>query len=145
MAALELLPREDLRELDPSPRLHLVPSQDTPRDLKFGRSLAQRREMRSRMMRRRRRSLVIALLLGGLYILAQSGPAFGGVTGSGPPTDLADSSVLASGMNYIVQPGDTVHSIAKAMNPVDPKTARTELESTLGSQVVVPGEHILIP
>jgi predicted Zn-dependent protease len=48
-------------------------------------------------------------------------------------------------MNYVVQPGDTVSSIARMMNPVDPKVARTELVRELDSSVVVPGERVLIP
>jgi hypothetical protein len=31
------------------------------------------------------------------------------------------------------------------MNPVDPKLARRDLVRELGSTVVVPGEHVLIP
>jgi hypothetical protein len=84
-------------------------------------------------------------VLFGLVILAWPGHAFGGVTGAGLPDDLANSSVLASGMNYVVQPGDTVNSIARMMNPVDPKLARADLVRELDSSVVVPGERVLIP
>jgi predicted Zn-dependent protease len=48
-------------------------------------------------------------------------------------------------MNYVVQPGDTVNSIARMMNPVDPKLARADLVRELDSSVVVPGERVLIP
>ena len=48
-------------------------------------------------------------------------------------------------MIYVVQPGDTVGSIARAMNPVDPAFARRLLVKELDSSVVVPGEHVLIP
>jgi predicted Zn-dependent protease len=48
-------------------------------------------------------------------------------------------------MNYVVQPGDTVNSIARMINPVDPKVARADLVRELDSSVVVPGEHVLIP
>jgi predicted Zn-dependent protease len=48
-------------------------------------------------------------------------------------------------MNYVVQPGDTVAVIAREMNPVDPEAARAQLVAELGSSVVVPGEHVLIP
>jgi hypothetical protein len=84
-------------------------------------------------------------LVTGLIILALPGAAFGGVTGAGLPGDLADSSVLASGMVYVVHGGDTVNSIARLMNPVDPSIARRDLVRELGSSVVVPGEHVLIP
>jgi hypothetical protein len=78
-------------------------------------------------------------------ILAVPGHVFGATTGAGLSTDLANSSVLASGMNYVVQPGDTVAVIAREMNPVDPAAARAQLVAELGSSVVVPGEHVLIP
>ena len=85
------------------------------------------------------------LLVAGLAILSWPGPAFGGTTGAGLSTDLANSSVLASGMEYVVQSGDSVSSIARMINPVDPSLARAALVNELGSAVVVPGEHVLIP
>jgi hypothetical protein len=84
-------------------------------------------------------------MVSALVILALPGHTFGATTGAGLSTDLASSSVLASGMNYVVQPGDTVNSIAKSMNPTDPAQARALLVHELGSSVVVPGEHVLIP
>jgi hypothetical protein len=84
-------------------------------------------------------------LVAALIILALPGAAFGGVTGAGLSGDLANSSVLASGMTYVVHTGDMVGSIARLMNPVDPSMARHELIRELGSSVVVLGEHILIP
>ncbi len=145
MAAVEVVEFEEFEEFDESaerPYLRLV---TTPQVFRTGPSLARRREARARTMRRRRRSLVAFALLLGLVILAWPGHAFGGETGAGLPGDLANSSVLASGMNYVVQPGDTVTSIARMMNPVDPKVARADLVRELDSTVVVPGEHVLIP
>lgn len=113
--------------------------------LRRGPSLQVRRAARARMLRRRRRTVVAVVLTGALVVLALPGHAFGGVTGAGLPGDLASSSVLASGMRYVVQPGDTVSSIAQLMNPVSPQTARAILEHQLGSGVVVVGEHVVIP
>lgn len=124
------------------PYLRLV---TTPQVFRSGPSLAQRRAARARMMRRRRRTLLALALVLGLVILSWPGHAFGGVTGSGLPTDLANSSVLASGMEYVVQPGDTLSSIAIQINPLDPSIARAGLVHELGSSVVVIGEHILVP
>jgi predicted Zn-dependent protease len=45
----------------------------------------------------------------------------------------------------VVEPGDSVNSIAQMMNPVEPKVARADLVRELDSSVVVPGERILIP
>jgi hypothetical protein len=96
-------------------------------------------------LRRRRRVLVALVLVGALTILALPGHTFGATTGAGLSTDLATSSVLASGTDYVVQPGDTLNSIARQVNPVQPSYARTLLERELGSSMVVPGEHVLIP
>jgi hypothetical protein len=143
MAAIELAEVEEYEEFEPR-RLRLVSIQGVE-PVRTGRPLAARRAARARMLQRRRRTLVALGLVTGLIILALPGAAFGGVTGAGLPGDLADSSVLASGMVYVVHGGDTVNSIARLMNPVDPSIARRDLVRELGSSVVVPGEHVLIP
>ena len=97
------------------------------------------------MLRRRRRTLLVLAMIASVVILSWPGHAFGGTTGSGLPTDLATSSVLASGMDYVVQPGDTLSSIATMVNPLNPDFARRQLTHELGSSVVVVGEHVLIP
>jgi hypothetical protein len=89
--------------------------------------------------------MVGLVLIAALTVLALPGSVFGATTAAGLSGDLANSSVLASGMDYVVQPGDSVTSIAKDMNPTDPTLARTLLVRELGSSVVVAGEHVLIP
>ena len=145
MAAVRINEEEQSYESGVEPFLRVVSTPRVEHPLRTGRSLTQRRAARARMMRRRRRTLVALALVIGLVILALPGHAFGGVTGTGLPTDLADSSVVASGMQYVVQPGDTVQSIAQLVNPVAPLIARTAIVRELGSSVVVPGEHVLIP
>ncbi len=142
MAAIEVIESASYVGHDSRPYLRLV---TTPQVFRSGPSLAQRRAARARMMQRRRRTLVGLGLVLGLVILSWPGHAFGGVTGSGLPSDLANSSVLASGMVYVVQPGDSLSSIARSVNPVDPGQARIDLVHELHSSVIVPGEHILIP
>ena len=110
-----------------------------------GPSLALRREQRARRLARRRRSLAGAVLVLATIVLAWPGHAFGGTTASGLSTDLATSSVLASGMDYVVQPGDSVNSIAALVNPLDPARAHVLVVRELRSDVVVAGEHVLIP
>lgn len=145
MAVVELIPPVDPYGADERPYLELVRSAPRQQFRVGTRTLAQRRASRARMMQRRRRVLVALALVVGLVILAQPGHAFGGVTGTGLPTDLANSSVLASGMLYVVQPGDTIDTIARLANPVDPSLARAALAHELGSSVVVAGEHVLVP
>ena len=142
MAAVEVL---EFEELESRPHLRLVTPDLTPRPLRTGPTLSQRRAARTRMLQRRRRTLVALGLVVGLAVLSWPGHAFGGTTGSGLPGDLANSSVLASGMVYVVQPGDTLISIAQSVNPVNPAAARTALVRELHSSVIVPGEHVLIP
>ena len=145
MAAVEVLESPELDECSPAPYLRLFVADPTPRVLTHGPSLARRRAARAKVLRRRRRTLVTLVLVSAVAILAVPGHVFGATTGAGLSTDLANSSVLASGMNYVVQPGDTVAVIAREMNPVDPEAARAQLVAELGSSVVVPGEHVLIP
>ncbi|HUY17245.1 MAG TPA: hypothetical protein VMV11_06760 [Acidimicrobiales bacterium] len=145
MAALEILEIPEIDQFSPGPRLRLVSAQSAPRPLRLGSSVQLRRRQRARVLQRRRRALVALVLVAALTILALPGHTFGATTGAGLSTDLATSSVLASGMNYVVQPGDTVNSIARDVNPVQPSLARTLLVRELGSSVVVPGEHVLIP
>ncbi len=144
MAALEMVQESSLVE-DASPYLRLVSVECTPAPSRQGLSLQARRASRARMLQRRRRTLVALALVVGLAILSWPGHAFGGTTATGLPGDLATSSVIASGTVYVVQPGDTLASIAAMVNPVSPLLARRALAHELGSSYVVPGEHILIP
>ena len=143
MAAVEIIEETWVERTDPRSHLRIVTT--TPSPLRTGPSLAHRREIRARMLRRRRRTLLVLAMIASVVILSWPGHAFGGTTGSGLPTDLATSSVLASGMDYVVQPGDTLSSIATMVNPLNPDFARRQLTHELGSSVVVVGEHVLIP
>jgi hypothetical protein len=145
MAAVEVLETLELDDWSPAPYLRLITEDPQLRTFVHGPSLARRRAARAKVLRRRRRVLVSIVVLSAVAILAVPGHVFGATTGGGLSTDLANSSDLASGMSYVVQPGDTIASIAREMNPVDPAVARVSLVRELGSDVVVPGEHVLIP
>ena len=151
MAAVEVLETLDIDGFPREPYLRLVIAPVAPsvspvlQTLHYGRPVQQRRAARTRMLQRRRRSMVGLVLIAALTVLALPGSVFGATTAAGLSGDLANSSVLASGMDYVVQPGDSVTSIAKDMNPTDPTLARTLLVRELGSSVVVAGEHVLIP
>ncbi|HEV2427922.1 MAG TPA: LysM peptidoglycan-binding domain-containing protein, partial [Acidimicrobiales bacterium] len=126
------------------PALRLVePAALAP--LRVGPALSSRRASRAAQRSRRRRAVALGALALGLTVLAWPGHALGGTTGTGLPSDLATGSALASGSVYVVQSGDTLASIARAMNPVDPRAARVALVRELDSTTVVPGEHVLIP
>ena len=145
MAALELYTEDVEFNLIQGQNLRIVPQPDNVTRYLQGPLVANRRAARARMKQRRRRSAIALLFVASLILLAWPGHAFGGTNGAGLSTDLASSSTLASGMVYVVQPGDTVASIARLANPVDPSLVRNALVEELHSSVVVTGEHVLIP
>ena len=145
MAAIQIEEFEVLTSEEAMPYLRLVTAQNTPQSFRTGVPLAVRREARELRRKRRIRLYAGLVLAGALVILLMPGAPFGGVTGTGLSTDIASSAELASGMVYVVQPGDTLSSISKMVNPVSPQNARTALVAQLGSSVVIAGEHILIP
>jgi hypothetical protein len=143
MAAVQRLEEAWSEDALHAPFLRVVTSTPTP--LRTGPTLVERRARRARMLSRRRRSVVGLALVAGIIMLSIPGHAFGGVTGTGLPTDLANSAVVASGSQYVVQPGDTLNAIARMVNPIDPAEALRALTHELGSSVVVAGEHVVIP
>ena len=126
-----------------TPHLRLVGETSLP--WRTGVSVTTRRLARARRRRQRQAALLGVAMAVGLVLLAWPGSAFGGTTGTGLPTDLATGTTLASGMVYVVQAGDSVNSIARLANPLDPALARRAIVRELHSSVVVPGEHVLLP
>ena len=104
-----------------------------------------RRAARERMMRRRRRAVLVFGIVASVVILAWPGHAFGGVTSSGANADANLNSTLTAGMVYVVQPGDTISSIARVVNSTNVNHVKSELIKELRSSVVLAGEHVLIP
>lgn len=145
MAALEMSRGPRDAASSPRPQLRVVSTSTSRFPQRVGPPVASRRAARARMKVRRRRSALVALVALSLVVLAWPGHAFGGTNGVGLSTDLASGSTWSSGMVYIVQPGDTLGSIARSLNPVDPNLARLALVDELRSDVVVAGEHVLVP
>lgn len=145
MAAVEMYSEFSDTDGYPQHALRVVAASGPSSHVRVGPLVANRRAARARMKARRRRSVLAALFTVSLVLLAWPGHAFGGTNGVGLSTDLASSSTLSSGMVYVVQPGDTISSIAREVNPVSPTMARAALVAELRSQVVVAGEHVLIP
>jgi hypothetical protein len=105
------------------PRLRVVP--DVPR-----------RTTPPRVIKRRR--IVVAAGVAVLLVLLMLPiRAFGGKT-------LAGAAPVA-GQVYVVQPGDTLHSIAARADAGQAGVMANRLAAEVGSTVVVPGEHLLIP
>jgi hypothetical protein len=106
--------------------------------------VASRRAARQAARLRRRRVTLAVLAAGMLIALALPVSVLGGRASDGA-SSLPGAEAGGPGVSYVVQPGDTLRSIAGRVDPADPgKLART-LAAQTGSPVVVPGEHLLLP
>jgi hypothetical protein len=103
----------------------------------------RRRRRRARQVRRRRLALggaVVALVTG----LAVPWSATGGRALARPIARYGPS--VASATVYVVQPGDTLWSIAAKFDRVgDPRSLARAIARETGSETVVPGERIALP
>ena len=94
---------------------------------------------------RRRRVLLGTVAAGLLAVLALPWSGTGGTTLATPGTALAGGTI-AHHARYIVQPGDTLWSIATRLDPTgDPRPVVTLLAARLGSDAVKPGERVVLP
>jgi len=158
MAIAPLPQRIDLEESQspwPQPSLRLV---DDPRDRqarsdqsipirwKEGRDVSERRQLRAARAIRRRRIAVAVLVLGFVVLLTLPLRALGTITVSGQQTPGGTPAGLMDGTVYVVQAGDTLGSIAHELNPTgDQRSLVAAMASEIGSHVVVPGEHLVLP
>jgi len=159
MAIALPLHEEELERPWPRPVLRLVTEREAdlplavcattgpPDDpmVKVGTDVAARR--RARAARRvRRRRLAVSVLVGALLVLlALPVSLLGGraVTASPPVRPVA---ATGAGVTYVVQPGDTLWSIATGFDRGgDPRALVSALASELGSETVFPGERIRLP
>jgi hypothetical protein len=86
---------------------------------------------------RRRRVMLAAVVIGLLVLLMLPIRALGGKTLAG--------AAPTQGQEYVVQSGDTLASIAQRVDRADVNGMTQRLAHEIGSTVVVPGEHLLIP
>jgi len=105
---------------------------------------ARRKARASRRVRRHRVGAAI-LVVGLLVLLALPVSALGGRPLSAHPT-AAVTIVSGHPVNYVVQSGQTLWSIASRMDPEgDLRPLVSELEAQIGSDTVYPGERIALP
>jgi Tfp pilus assembly protein FimV len=104
--------------------------------------LARRRHRQ----RARRRRLLLALA-SGVAIVALALP-WGGAGGHplATPGPVLAGAAATPGAIYVVQPGDTMWSIAQRLDPTgDPRAVVAQLEAQVGSDTLQPGERIHLP
>jgi hypothetical protein len=144
----------DLFEMPwPKPMLRLVTDSAPERAEEFrfeGQPAAVVTTMPVRRDRRsvvRRRRIVAGVAVGVLLVLlALPVQALGGVTATGKAAPGGVVAGLVDGSLYVVQPGDTVASVAHELNPAgDQGALQAKIRAVVGSSVLVPGEHILLP
>jgi len=137
----------------PRPTLTLVkePVRVNPRDEiqefrpRLGLDIEQRRSLRAsrRVIRRRIIAAIVAVMAVVALILPLS--ALGTVTISGQATPGGTPAGLADGSVYVVHPGDTLQGIANQINPAQAQNLAQKMAQEVGSNTVVPGEHIVLP
>jgi hypothetical protein len=112
-----------------------------------------RRPARPSPSRRRqpRKGLAGRLVPGALTLTVLAGVWYGAgaLTGARPaarPGVRAAGASLVPGARYVVQPGDTLWSIALRLDPSgDPRPIVDQLGAELGSSSLQPGEHLVLP
>ena len=143
-AVLHDHPTAELRwiDLSSSPALRLQPARRPRPDLRV---LEGGRSPRA-VARYQRRRLVVAavasfLLLGGALVTGRL------VTGSSSPTSAAASGAAGvAAPTVVVQPGDTLWSIAGAIAPDgDVRITVDQLVALNGSSPIVPGQELVLP
>ena len=111
-----------------------------------GRSECQRtagRRVSPSVIRRRLVLGIVAVAL--LTALALPWGGTGGRTLAPPGSALAGQTVQAH-QQYVVQPGDTLWSIAMRLDPSsDPRPLVAEMAAQVGGDTVVPGERLRLP
>ncbi|HLX86955.1 MAG TPA: LysM peptidoglycan-binding domain-containing protein [Acidimicrobiales bacterium] len=94
---------------------------------------------------RRRRIVLGAAVVTILVALALPWGGFGGHTLAPSGPVLAGATVSHDGI-YVVQPGDTMWSIAQRLDPgADPRVVVADLEAQVGSDTLVAGQRLRLP
>jgi len=87
----------------------------------------------------------VAVTLVAVVLLALPIRALGAVTIAGQDTPGGIPAGLAPGSTIVVQPGETISSVAVEVNANDAARIARALVAELGSSTLVPGEHVVIP
>ena len=142
IAAISQFPVVEPLDLGVPPGRHLrLVAPDLAGDPREPAPVARRPVHRARPVSRsvrRRRTVVGAVVVGLFGLLALPAGALGGHAPA--PSTLATTD---HGARYVVRPGDTLWSIATRLDPSgDPRVLVSRLSAQLGTDTVVPGEHL---
>jgi hypothetical protein len=113
--------------------------------LRHGAEVSLRRAARRRVVVRRRRVALAMVCAGLLAGLALPVGLLGGRAPDAAATALPNAADAGNAVVYVVQPGDTLESIAARVDPGHAGRMAHLLARETGSATVVPGEHILLP
>jgi hypothetical protein len=113
--------------------------------LRHGAEVSQRRAARRRVVVRHRRVALAVLSVGLLAGLALPVGLLGGHAPDAAATALPNAADAGNGVIYVVQPGDTLASIASRVDPGHAGRLAHLLARETGSATVVPGEHLRLP
>jgi hypothetical protein len=87
----------------------------------------------------RRRAVVAVMVVALLFVMARAGAALGGSTPAAPERHPAHSSAVST----VVQPGDSLWTVAERLAPDDdPRPVVDALSSVRHGTVLTPGETI---
>ena len=87
----------------------------------------------------RRRAVVAVMVVALLFVMARAGVALGGSTPAAPERHPAHSSAVST----VVQPGDSLWTVAERLAPDDdPRPVVDALSSVRHGTVLTPGETI---
>lgn len=126
----------------PVPTDQEVPRVGHPGSLVTDASRGARRARPSAQVRRRRAILLLLVAVTIVTLLALPLRVLAGASSA----VAASAPALRPGQVYVVRSGDTLWGIAERLDPTgDPAVLVSRMEQRLGTDLVYPGEHILLP
>ncbi len=91
----------------------------------------------------RRRAAVALMVVAMLFVMARAGAALGGNTPAAPERHPAQSAVTNPSATTVVQPGDSLWTVAERLAPNDdPRPVVDALSEARHGTVLTPGETI---
>lgn len=105
-------------------------------------TMAAQRQARGRLYLRRR----LAVVVGPLLLVALAVTLVTVLSATGVQADDGSAPVIARPVAYVVQPGDTLWTIAESLAPdADPRPIVQRLEQSAGTVMLQVGQRLVIP